>query len=643
MSRPAPGGPPAALFRSDDGGSNWTEAATLDSPVIGIFADKQGSSTINVFCSNNVYRYDKNTGESEQIPLPASLAPVVSAAGGIDPESGRMRFYAVGETRWDGGGGLGRVYVSHDGARTWSEITENLYRKSSLSGKENLPSFRWVACSPLDSRTAYLVCNRFMDKNPRGEPGHWYGIFKTGDSGENWEWVYKAGGGSPDYTIRDGWKADNERDSWVREAFGGEFVAAICIGVFPENPEIAIFTDWYRAMKTTNGGRTWTELYSEVQSDGSVRSRGLDVTTCYGVHFDPFDRNHIAISYTDIAYWHSFDAGKTWLRPVEGVPPAWDNTCYWVQFDPRIKDKLWSAWSSWHDIPRLKMIRNPRWREFALGGVCVSTDGGRSWKVSSQGLPENSPTTSLVLDPDSPPNERTLYATVYGTGVFKSTDDGRSWQKKNEGLGANLNAWEITLAADGALYLVVACDIVHPDSSAAPTLAPGEVYRSLDDAESWGKISLPSRVEFPNSLTPDPDSPNRLYLACWGPITVGDYRGGPGQGTTADGKYPVPVIDSDGGVFFSGDAGKSWKPIFDKEAYVYALAVDTRHPGRLYLNTFNHAAWLSDDSGKSWKKLAGYDFHWGHRVIPDMHDAEKIYLTTFGGSVWHGNPVIAAD
>ena len=32
----------------------------------------------------------------------------------------------------------------------------------------------------------------------------------------------------------------------------------------------------------------------------------------------------------------------------------------------------------------------------------------------------------------------------------------------------------------------------------------------------------------------------------------------------------------------------------------------------------------------------GYNFKWGHRVIPDPADAAKIYITTFGGSVWHG-------
>ena len=44
-------------------------------------------------------------------------------------------------------------------------------------------------------------------------------------------------------------------------------------------------------------------------------SRGMDVTTTYGVHVDPFDNNHLTISYTDRGYHHSFDGA----RSVEGV------------------------------------------------------------------------------------------------------------------------------------------------------------------------------------------------------------------------------------------------------------------------------------------------------------------------------------
>ena len=33
----------------------------------------------------------------------------------------------------------------------------------------------------------------------------------------------------------------------------------------------------------------------------------------------------------------------------------------------------------------------------------------------------------------------------------------------------------------------------------------------------------------------------------------------------------------------------------------------------------------------TWRRIAGYDFKWGHRVIVTP---PKLYVTTFGGSVW---------
>ena len=90
----------------------------------------------------------------------------------------------------------------------------------------------------------------------------------------------------------------------------------------------------------------------------------------------------------------------------------------------------------------------------------------------------------------------------------------------------------------------------------------------------------------------------------------------------------------------SEDGGETWTRIFDEDQYVYDVTVDPGHPGRIYCNTFSQGAYRSDDYGKTWKKLKDYDFHWGHRVIIDQHDMDKVYLTTFGSSVWHGTPVV---
>ena len=627
----------SSLFISTDRGQSWKESGSLDSPVLGLFCNPGGGDYIYAFTTKTAWRLDRNSGALSSTALPKDLTPLTSVSGGVDPSSGSMRFYAVPPAGLWGEEKSTALFVSEDGGLTWKSLSGEQMKPPSSSAEDPRPVFRYISCSPADSRTAYLVCGRYLERNPRGEMGHWYGIFKTTDAGKTWDWVYKAGGGSSDYTVRNGWNAENESDSWVREAFGGEFISVICTGVFPGNPDIAMFTDWYRTMKTVDGGKTWSEVYSEPLPDGTVKSRGLDVTTCYGVHFDPFDPDHIAVSYTDIAYWHSFDRGRTWSRSVEGVPPEWDNTCYWVQFDPSVKDRLWSVWSAWHDIPRLKMIRNPGWRKRAVGGVCVSTDAGRSWKVAGGGLPENAPTTSLVLEPESPVEGRVLYATVYGSGVYKTADGGASWELKNEGLGQDLNVWEISRDALGRLYLVISNDIIYDDRSGNRKLVYGELYRSTDGAGHWERIALPEKVHFPNSVTADPADPQRLYLSSWASLTAGDYGGRPPWPAPAG--LDDPVIEAEGGVVLSEDGGATWRQIFDSAAYVYGLAVDPVRPGRLYVNTFQNAAWLSEDSGKNWKKIKGYDFHWGQRVFADPQEKDKIYLTTFGSSLWHGHPV----
>src|SRR4030042_304805 len=101
----------------------------------------------------------------------------------------------------------------------------------------------------------------------------------------------------------------------------------------------------------------------------------------------------------------------------------------------------------------------------------------------------NSPATSLVLDPQSPPGNRTLYASVFGKGVFKSTDDGNTWQLKNNGLEENTCAFELTLTGKGVLFLTLSITPVHKDGNKGTEFYSGAVYRSSDGAETWTKLT----------------------------------------------------------------------------------------------------------------------------------------------------------
>jgi photosystem II stability/assembly factor-like uncharacterized protein len=387
-------------------------------------------------------------------------------------------------------------------------------------------------------------------------------------------------------------------------------------------------------MKTSDGGKTWQQVYSQPQADSSYTSNGMDVTTAYGVHFDPFDKNHIAISYTDIGYHHSYNGGKSWMRSTTGIPSEWVNTCYWMAFDPEVKNKIWSVWSGVHDIPRGKMTRDPLWSQRAKGGVAVSEDGGKTWKPTVEGMGMNSPATSIVLDKRSPKGKRTLYATVYNKGVFKSTDDGKNWTLKNKGIEQNTAAFEITLAENGNLFLTVSAIPQHKNGQKGRDFYSGAVYRSTDGAETWKKLNVTDGLLFPNGIGIDPKDPDRLYLGCWADISLGDLVGGDIARTNGGND----TLHMKGGVFRSEDGGDTWTSTFDPKQYVYDVTPDPYHDGQVYLNTFNRAAYRSGDRGKTWKRLKDYDFHWGQRVVIDENDHDKIYITTFGSSVWHGKP-----
>jgi photosystem II stability/assembly factor-like uncharacterized protein len=365
-------------------------------------------------------------------------------------------------------------------------------------------------------------------------------------------------------------------------------------------------------MRTVDGGKTWEGVYSQRTQSGTFATNGLDVTTCYGIHFDPFNKNRLFISYTDIGLFGSDDSGRSWWSATRGVPNPWVNTTYWVEFDPEIKNRLWGVMSGIHDLPRPKMWRRISPSKYN-GGVCLSEDGGRTWKTSIEGMPPTA-ATHIVLDPRSPAQARTLYVAGFGRGVFKSVDGGKSWTLKNNGIeGREPFAWRLTLTPDGTLYLVVAR---RSEGESFGNEGDGALYRSRDGAERWEKMKLPEGVNGPNGLAVDPADPQRLYLAAWGRRTE--------QGAVS------------GGVYLSTNAGENWKVALTKNQHIYDVTIDPKDSRIAYACGFESSAWRSTDRGEHWQRIRGYNFKWGHRVTPDPANPDKIYITTFGGSLWHG-------
>jgi photosystem II stability/assembly factor-like uncharacterized protein len=560
----------AALWQSVDGGGSWRKIADLAARASQIWIDPhslRGDRTLYAAGPNAIFvRQDGRwrTGES-----PGAFTSI--SAGW--PESGAPFFYATsGE----------KIFVSADGGMTW--------RESSLPGFQG--AARTVAASRNHPEIAYVSYSRL-----RAPVSQTFGIAKTVDAGHHWELVWQDG--------RE--PAPNFRDAWISGRFGSGWGGnPRDLGVAPTDPNICYGTDDGRAVRTTDGGKTWTGVYSERTLDGSWTTNGLDVTTCYGVHFDPFDAHRMFISYTDIGLWASDNGGQSWYSATRnGVPRAWTNTTYWVEFDPAVKGRMWAAMSGTHDLPRPKMWRN-RSPETYDGGVARSDDGGRTWRVQNQGMPPTA-ATHILRAPDG-----ALYVAGFGRGVFQSTDAGEHWTLKNTGLeGAQPFAWRLARDSKGALYLVVAR---RSDDGSVSNSGDGALYRSTDRADHWTRVPLPEGVNGPNGIAIDPRDPARLYLAAWGR-------------STRDGAV-------DGGIYLSTNAGVAWRRVLSEDQHIYDVTIDPKDPRILYTTGFEQAAWRSADRGLTWKKLAGYDFKWGHRVVLHPEDHTRLYITTFGGSVW---------
>jgi photosystem II stability/assembly factor-like uncharacterized protein len=563
---------------STNWGKSWTAVGALQDGARAIYVDPRSPRehrTVYVAGHSKVAVLEGGTWK-EGAPTPGG--PFLSVSGGFPEQGGRLTVYAA--TR-EG------LALSRDGGGSWAMLGLLEVHVRAVAASMNHPQFAYVSYNGL-----------------KRDGQEYFGVATTQDFGKNWSFPWQEANRPASNVDQGGWINPTLGPGWGENPLE--------IGVSPTKPEICYATDMGRTLKTEDGGKSWKAVYTRKSSEAGYTTTGLDVTTAYGVHFDPFDAKHMFISYTDIGLFRSDDGGASWRPSAKGVPRPWSNTTYWVEFDPEVKGRMWGVMSGTHDLPRPKMFRRTSPERFR-GGVCRSDDGGETWTPQTEGMPQTA-ATHILLDRRSPKNARVLYVTGFGRGVYKSSDGGMTWALKNNGLPAHEPfAWRLTQAGDGTLYVVLARR--SEDGSIGSDL-DGALYRSRNGAESWEKVALPEGVNGPNGLQIDPADAKRLYLAAWGR----KHDGG----------------DGNGGIYLSTDAGASWKQVLNRDNHVYDVTIDAKNPAHLYACGFESSVWRSVDRGATWKRVPGYNFKWGHRVILDPAHPGFIFVATFGGSVWYG-------
>jgi photosystem II stability/assembly factor-like uncharacterized protein len=329
--------------------------------------------------------------------------------------------------------------------------------------------------------------------------------------------------------------------------------------------------------KTTNAGTTWTPVFDN-EGSYSIGCVVMDPKNPSVVWVGTGENNsQRSVAYGDGVY-KSTDGGKTWqnvgLKLSEHIGK--------ILIDPRDSDTVYVA------------AQGPLWKEGGDRGLYKTTDGGKTWNKVLD-IDENTGVTDVVLDPRNPDvllaagwqRRRHVWTIINGgpgSGIRRSTDGGKTWKKITSGLPTG------DLGRIGLAIAPTDPDVVYAIIEAAD--GAGGIHRSLDRGVTWEKRNpFAAQAQYYSHLVVDPANKDRVY-AMNVRIQVSD-DGGKTLAPLSEGAKHVDnhelwidpkdpryyLCGCDGGIYESFDRGASWhfKPNLPVTQF-YDVACDESGP-----------------------------------------------------------------
>jgi photosystem II stability/assembly factor-like uncharacterized protein len=310
--------------------------------------------------------------------------------------------------------------------------------------------------------------------------------------------------------------------------------------------------------KTTNAGTTWKPIF-DGEGSYSIGSVKIDPKNALTIWVGSGENNsQRAVQYGDGVY-KSLDGGTTWknmgLKTSEHIST--------IAIDPRDSNVVWVA------------AQGPLWKDGGERGLYVTRDGGKTWTKAFE-TSEHTGVTEVLIDPRNPDvmfattyqRRRAVWTLIDGgpeSGLRKSTDGGKTWRKITNGL-PKVDMGRIGMAISPA----------KPDTMYAIIEAAGKesgMYRSVDGGENWEKRSdyVSTSPQAYNEIVADPNVADRVYsMDTW--MHVSDDGAKTMRKVGEKHKHVdnhalwIDPADSDhllagcdGGIYESWDRGATWK------------------------------------------------------------------------------------
>jgi photosystem II stability/assembly factor-like uncharacterized protein len=449
----------------------------------------------------------------------------------------------------------GTVYVTHDGAKTWT----NPYHGTPFPG--------------------YIVDNLLLDREGRLWAACW-GLW---------------GGGVVAVS-------DNGGKSWTRRDGGLEDFSVRAIAIDPRDANFVLIGGLTGVYRSFDGGGSWEKISDQV----NVESLAID----------PRTRDRIYVG-TWRQGWRTEDGGKSWTLinngmvldtdmfgiTIEASNPdsIWVSTCGWVYNTANRGDK-WVRFRDGFNNRRIHDIEVDPCDPDTLyagsvAGLYRSDDRGKTWYVVSD---ENLVVNSIVLHPQRP--DRIIVA-VEGDGVYVSDDRGKTFARSSTGL---YNVRITSIVADPSMK----------DRAYASVVFGGEasgIYRSNDGGATWERASTTKLPEVLSlTIAPEGDAEPRFVAGTQNGFFYSDDGNEWTQAAPINAVIRVDKVlrfnktryfaATSEGVFTSRDAAKTWYRLADADTRAADIALGTLAGKRVLFALTDNGLTLFD--GEKWMAVS---------------------------------------